>query len=134
MFRGPGSGDIVPPKSTNRTGKIGSMVSVSTARKLTILARVAAQHAGHTRTVGALLNAGRVTAGHVGRVLHQLWLEVTGFVFFVIAVIGFSAVVREYYKYQAGHAELTRVLIALAFTGVFGWFGVSSFLRVWKKK
>jgi hypothetical protein len=110
------------------------MVSVSTARKLTILARVAAQHAGHTRTVSALINAGRVTAAHVGRVLHQLWLEVTGFVFLVIAVIGSSATMREYHKYQAGQVELTRVLVALAFTVVFGWFGVSSFLRVWKRK
>jgi hypothetical protein len=110
------------------------MVSVSTARKLTILARVAARHAGHTRTVSALINAGRVTAGHVGRVLHQLWLEVTGFVFLVIAVIGFSALVREYHKYQAGNAELTRVLVGLFVTGLFGWFGVSSFLRVWKKE
>ena len=109
------------------------MASVSMARKLTILARVAAQHAGHNRTVAALINAGRVTAGHVGRVLHQLWLEVTGFVFFVIAVIGFSALVREYHKYQAGQVDLKRVLVALCFTLVFGWFGVSSFLRVWKK-
>jgi hypothetical protein len=110
------------------------MVSISMARKLTILARVAAQHAGHTRTVSALISAGRVTAAHVGRVLHQLWLEVTGFVFFVIAVIGFSALVREYHKYQVGQVELTRVTVALCFTLVFGWFGVSSFLRVWKKK
>src|SRR5256885_8306508 len=55
------------------------------------MARVAARHAGHTRTVSALISAGRVTATHVGRVLHQLWLEVTGFVFFVIAVIGFRS-------------------------------------------
>ena len=110
------------------------MVSISMARRLTILARVAAQHAGHTRTVSALISAGRVTAAHVGRVLHQLWLEVTGFVFFVIAVIGFSALVHEYHKYQAGHVELTRVVVALCFTLVFGWFGVSSFSRVWRKK
>jgi hypothetical protein len=109
------------------------MASVSMARKLTILARVAAQHAGHTRTVSALISAGRVTAAHVGRVLHQLWLEVTGFVFFVIAVIGFSALVREYHKYQAGQADVKRGVAALCFTVAFGWFGVTSFLRVRKK-
>ena len=109
------------------------MVSLSTARKLTIMARVAARHAGHTRTVSALISAGRVTATHVGRVLHQLWLEVTGFVFFVIAVIGFSALVREYHKYQAGQVDLKRVLVALCFTLVFGWFGVSSFWRARRK-
>jgi hypothetical protein len=103
------------------------------ARKLTMLARVAAQHAGHTRTFSAVIKGAQVTAAHVGRVLHQLWLEVTGFVFFVIAVIGFSALVREYHRYQAGQDNLKRVLVALCFTIVFGWFGVSSFWRVWKK-
>jgi hypothetical protein len=109
------------------------MVGVSVARKLTILARIAAQHAGHARTASALMNAARITATHVGQVLHQLWLEVTGFVFLVIAVIGVSALVREYHKYQAGHASFTRALVALCFTLVFAWFGVSSFLRVRKR-
>jgi len=36
------------------------------------------------------LSGARATARSFGRVAHQLWLEVTGFTFFVLAVIGGS--------------------------------------------
>ena len=48
----------------------------------------------------------RVTLRSFGRILHQLWLEVTGFVFLVLAAIGGVALNRELVKYQAGHGEL----------------------------
>ena len=113
-------------KSTN-------MVSVSTARKLSILARVAAQRAGRTRTFGAILQGGRALASHWGRVLGQLWLEVTGFVFLALAGIGGIAFMREYAAYHAGKPVAQRMLIATLFTLMFAWFGVSSFWRVRKK-
>src|SRR2546428_339599 len=84
------------------------MAALSTARKLSILARVAVQQAGRTRTLGALLNAGRTTAAHFRRVLGQLWLEVTGFVFLVLSGIGALAFVREWTKRKyagMGHGE-----------------------------
>jgi hypothetical protein len=109
------------------------MVNVSTVRKLSIMARIAAQHAGRTRTVGAVLNGVRTTARHFGRVLHQLWLEVTGFVFLALAFIGAGAFFREYSRYQAGQTTAGRVLVAIIFTLTFAWFGASSFWRVWKK-
>jgi hypothetical protein len=113
------------------------MSSVSTSRKLGIAARVAgrviSQHARRTRTFGAVTTAARATASHFGRVLGQLWLEVTGFVFLVLAGIGVLAFWREYAKYQAGHATSTRPLLAVCFSGLFGWFGVSSFFQVRKK-
>lgn len=110
-----------------------TMANLSSARKLSILARVAAQQAGRHRGISALMNAGRTTALHVGRVLHQLWLEVTGFVFLTLAFIGGTALVREFLKYRSGETTLGRVLTAVCFTLLFGWFGVSSFWRVWKK-
>ena len=76
------------------------MVNVSTVRKLSIAARIAAQHAGRTRTVGAIMKGARTTAAHFGRVLRQLWLEVTGFVFLALAFIGAGAFFREYARYQ----------------------------------
>jgi hypothetical protein len=109
------------------------MANVSTARKLGIAARILAEHAGRSRTLSAVLKAGRATGKHLGRVLHQLWLEVTGFVFLALALIGGSALVREVVKYRAGDTPLSRVLTAVCFTLLFGWFGVSSFWRVWKK-
>jgi hypothetical protein len=109
------------------------MANVSTARKVGIVARVAAQQIGRSRYVGAVRRAGRATAGHLGRVLGQLWLEVTGFVFLSLAGIGALALAREYTRYQAGKATVGRVILAVCFTAVFGWFGVSSFWRVRKK-
>jgi len=112
------------------------MSSVSTGRKLGIAARVAGQviskRSRRTRSFGALTKAVRATASHFGRVLGQLWLEVTGFVFLFLAGIGVLAFFREYNKYQAGHATSSRVVLAVCFAGLFGWFGVSSFWRVKK--
>jgi hypothetical protein len=113
------------------------MSSVSTGRKLGIAAQVAgrviSQHARRTRTFGAVTKAVRATASHFGRVLGQLWLEVTGFVFLFLAGIGVIAFFREYSKYQAGHATSGRVVLAVCFAGLFGWFGGNSFWRVRKR-
>jgi hypothetical protein len=124
------------PYSAN-IGKIMGMASVSTTRKLGIAARVAgrliSKHARRTRTFGAVTQAARATASHFRRVLGQLWLEVTGFIFLALAGIGVIAFFREYAKYQAGHTTSSRVVLALGFTGLFAWFGVSSFWRVRKR-
>ncbi len=114
-----------------------AMSSVSTGRKLGIAARVAGQviskRARRTRSFGAVTKAVRATASHFGRVLGHLWLEVTGFVFLFLAGIGVLAFFREYARYQAGHATSSRVVLAVCFAGLFGWFGVSSFWRVRKR-
>jgi hypothetical protein len=109
------------------------MVSVSSARKLSILARVAARQAGKNRTASAIFKGVRTTATHFGHVLHQLWLEVTGFVFLFIAAIGAGALTREYAKYRTTHAGPGRLVLAICFTLTFAWFGVSSFWKVRKK-
>jgi hypothetical protein len=110
------------------------MANLSTARKLSILARVAAQHAGRNQSFSAVLQGARTTAVHFGRVLHQLWLEVTGFVFLFLAAIGAGSLVREYARYHAGQTRWVRVLAAICFTLTFAWFGLSSFWRVRKKR
>jgi hypothetical protein len=109
------------------------MTKLSTIRKLRILARVVAGSAGRNRTVSAVFKGVRTTAAHFGRVLHQLWLEVTGFVFLALAFIGAAAFFREYARYQAGQTTTGRVVVAIVFTLTFVWFGVTSFWRVWKK-
>jgi hypothetical protein len=110
------------------------MAQLSTARKLGILARVAANSAGRNRTLGAAMNAARITGSHVGRVMHLLWLEVTGFVFLAIGTIAGIAIFREYHRYQAGQVGVNRVVLAVVIAVMFGWFGVSSFWRVRKKR
>jgi hypothetical protein len=103
-------------------------------RKLGVVARVASQQVGRSRTVAAILHAGRTTARSFGRVLHQLWLEVTGFVFLAMAGIGGIAMSREYIKYQSGKIGPGRVAIAACFCVTFAYFGLSSFWRVRKKR
>jgi hypothetical protein len=128
---------IVPRRELEILLKSQGMSQVSTARKMGIAARVAArvaaQHAGRSRTVGAVTQGVRATASHFGRVLHQLWMEITGFIFLAFAGIGAIALVREYLRYTAGKSTSGHVLAAAVFTVMFGWFGVSSFWRVRKK-
>jgi hypothetical protein len=110
------------------------MAKVSTWNKIGIAARVAARQAGNSRVAGAVLSGARASLGSFGRVGRQLWLEVTGFTFLALAVIGGVAGFREYVKYQAGEAGGPgRVILAACFTVTFAWFGVSSFWRVRKK-
>jgi hypothetical protein len=109
------------------------MVKVSTARKLGIASRIAGQQVRRTRTFGAVTKAMRTTASHLEGVLGQLWLEVTGFVFLALAGIGLLAFLREYNKYHTGRVGSGRVIVAVCFTLLFGWFGVSSFWRVRKR-
>ena len=110
------------------------MAGVPLTRKLWIIARVAGQQVGRSRTLAAMMNAGRTVGRSFGRVLHQLWLEVTGFVFLAMATIGGLALSREYAKYQAGRAGPGRAVIALGFCLTFGYFGLSSFWRVRRKR
>jgi hypothetical protein len=107
------------------------MIDGPTVRKIKLILRAFAQLVERSRTGRALLGAIRATARSFGRVLHQLWLEVTGFMFLAIAGIGALAGMREYGKYQSGHASGPgRLLLAVCFTVSFAWFGLSSFWRV----
>jgi hypothetical protein len=120
---------IVAPQAV----KIEAVSKVSTLRKLGVAARVAQEQAGRSRTWNAVVGAARTTARSFGSALHQLWLEVTGVVFLVIAVFGGVEMVREYAKYHAGQAPAGHVALAVCFTALFVWFGVSSFARARKK-
>lgn len=95
--------------------------------------RVAARQAGSSRRLSALSRAGRVTFSHFSRVLRLLWLQVTGFFFLALAVLGGGALADEYPKYQAGKVSGARLLLAAGFMLLFVYFGVSSFWRVRKK-
>ncbi len=107
------------------------MIDGQTVGKIKLIFRVAAKLAARSRTGSALLAGIRATARSFGRVLHQLWLEVTGFTFLAIAGIGAMAGMREYGKYQSGHAAGPgRLVLAVCFTVSFTWFGLSSFWRV----
>src|SRR5271165_7187453 len=111
------------------------MIDGPALKKIQLFVRAAADLLGRSRMGGALLAAIRATAHSFGRVLHQLWLEVTGFTFLAMAAVGAMAGMREYGRYQTGHATGPgRLLLAVCFTVSFAWFGLSSFWRVKRKK
>ena len=93
------------------------------------LLRIAGRRTGENRYVRALYRAGGVTARSTGRVARVLWLEVTGFLFLCLAVVGAGAAVREYRRYMHGQSSVGRIGIAIAFTLLFIYFGVNSFWR-----
>jgi hypothetical protein len=102
-------------------------------RKLGVVARIAGEQAGRSRTLSAVMKGVRATLGSFWHSLHQLWLEITGTLFLSIAAFGAIALVREYMKYQAGQTTASRLAVALCFTLTFAWFGLSSFWRVRRK-
>jgi hypothetical protein len=106
------------------------MIVGRTVKKIALIFRSAIQWLERSRTGGALLAGFRATALSFGRVLHQLWLEVTGFTFLAIAAIGAIAGMREYGKYHAHTIGPGRLVLAICFTVTFTWFGLSSFWRV----
>jgi len=105
------------------------MANVSTARKLGVAARIAGQQVKRSRTYGAILSAAHATLGHFGAVLHQLWLEITGFVFLAFAGVVLVALVREYAAYHAHRGSAGHIAAAAGVSAMFAWFGISSFWR-----
>ncbi|MFZ0800508.1 MAG: hypothetical protein WCA13_11830 [Terriglobales bacterium] len=111
------------------------MIDGQTVRKIKLILRAAVNMLERNRTGRAVVAGMRAAARSFGRVLHQLWLEVTGFTFLAMAGVGAMAGVREYGRYQAGHASGPgRLLLAVCFTVSFTWFGLSSFWRVKTRK
>lgn len=110
------------------------MIDGQTVRKIRLFCRSAIAVIERNRTGRAVVAAVRATSQSLGNVLHQLWLEVTGFTFLAIAAIGALAAMREYAKYQAHTAGPGRLVLAICFTASFAWFGLSSFWRVRRKR
>jgi hypothetical protein len=88
------------------------------------LGRVSGRILRRNRVVNAGIEAGKTTAAVAGKAARRLWLEVTGFIFGVFAVIGAGATIRE----VTGGADRTRIWAGVAFTLMFAYFCASSFL------
>jgi len=71
--------------------------------------------------------------GAGARALHGLGLEIAGFFFLVFAAMGAAAAWREYADLGRGGPATERLGLALGFSLLFAYFGVTSFLRArWK--
>ena len=90
---------------------------------------MAGRKSGENRWVRAIYKASSVTIRNVGKVLHVLWLEVTGLFFLALAVVGAAAAVREYHRHAAGTGSIGKMWLASGFAVLFAYFGVSSFWR-----
>jgi hypothetical protein len=97
------------------------------------LGRVSGRAVGSNRFVRAGFNAAQTTLSSFARVLHTLWLEVTGLFFLIFAAVGAIAAANEYRAYVAGKVDANRAAVAAAFTVLFAYFGISSFWRSRRK-
>jgi hypothetical protein len=95
--------------------------------------RVAGRQTGKSRLVRACYNAGSATMRSMKRVVHVLWLEVTGLMFLLFALVGGGAAIREYHHRAAGSAGSAKMLLAAFFALMFTYFGVTSFWRSRKR-
>ena len=66
------------------------------------------------------------------RVLRLLMLQVTGFLFLVIAAVIGSKTWHEYQAYTTSHSSPSRFYVAAFFSALFTYFGLSSFWRARK--
>jgi len=95
--------------------------------------RVAGRQTGKSRLARACYNAASVTTRSLKRIVHVLWLEMTGLLFLLFALVGAGAAVREYHRHVAGTAGSGKMLLAAFFALLFTYFGVSSFWRSRKR-
>ncbi len=115
------------------SGEQKPSASADLSRQGRAFLRVAGRRSGENRWARAFYRGGSAFVGSVGHVAHSLWLEVTGFLFLVLAVIGGGAAFREYRHYAAGTTSSGRVALAAIFTLLFLYFGLNSFWRSGRK-
>ena len=93
------------------------------------LGRMGGRAARSNKYVNAGITAAQVTAKATARASHILWLEITGFLFSVLAVVLAAATMREYHRYTLGASVAGRVAVTAFFTLIFAYFGATSFYR-----
>ena len=79
------------------------------------LLRVAGRKTGENRWVRAFYKAGSVTVRNVSRVLHVLWLEVTGLFFLALALCWRSRCRAGISSPQLGAGSTGKMLLAATF-------------------
>ena len=105
----------------------------STAKKMGEVVGLLFRQIQRSRIGGAVLAGVKATATSFARVIHILWLEVTGFIFLCLGMFGASAALREYHKSGVAGAGSNRFFAAVIFTLLFAYFGLSSFWRARRK-
>ena len=73
-------------------------------------------------------------AGPLRKVLHVLFLEVSGLVFLLISLGVVSAFLREYRKYAMHEVGVERLVVTAAIGAMFLYFAASSFWRARRRR
>jgi hypothetical protein len=116
---------------TLRQDKIGLMSKLMTAA--TALGRLALRRAGNDRVLRAGYSAAKATLRSMNGIARTLWLQITGVFFCLFALTFAFRLPHTYASYTAGKTPAGYLLLLLALTVLFAWFGVSSFWKVKRK-
>ena len=84
------------------------------------------------RLLGAIFAGGKTMVLSFARTFYVLWLQVTGLIFIVFAVMGGSALLAQYRKDH--FTDRNRFWVTVLFSVVCAWFGLVSFFRAKKKR
>lgn len=123
----------MPDISTTKTPAQKAAVSVAKAAFAAKKARSTLDRtaASKGRIMGAILAGGKTIVVSFARTMYVLWLQVTGLIFVVFAVMGASALAMQYKKDH--FADRNRFYVTILFICVCAWFGLVSFVRAKKK-
>ena len=123
----------MPDISTSKTPAQKAAVTVAKAafaakKARSTLDRTAAKRG---RLMGAIVAGGKTIVVSFLRTMYVLWLQVTGLIFVMFAVMGASALAMQYKKDH--FADRQRLYVTIIFIAVCVWFGLVSFFRAKKK-
>jgi len=95
-----------------------------------VLWRMGSNHRAVRGGVVAAKTMGKATA----RATRILLLEIIGFIFAVFAFMGFGASWQQWMRIRSGNSSvpMSHLVVGIAFSIVFVYFSVSSFLRAHK--
>jgi hypothetical protein len=68
------------------------------------------------------------TLRNIGRILHRLWLEITGSLFLGMAAFGSLSAWKEWKAYQDG-GEMWKPVASISFVLIMAAFGIHSLFR-----
>ena len=100
---------------------------------VTALGRLAGRRANNSRLLRASATAARAMLSSWRRLLHMLWLQITG-VLFCFFALGFATrIPHVYQEYASGKTPNYRFLLLVCVTAMFAWFGASSLWKAARK-
>lgn len=124
-------GETIRSHSAKREFSLGGTLGAGAGTAYRILRGTPGRN---TRLLRGVKAGVRGFAGPMRKVLHVLFLEVSGLVFLFISLGVLSAFLREYKKYAMHEVGVEHVLVTAAVGAMFLYFAVSSFWRARRRR